>query len=119
MASEQLATERQRTEDLHASLNLSEDRREDLAGQLETTVETIRRMDDEREQKMETIELRHYCALDTVREKWEAREQRALDELDRLLVDRERWGGADETALSRQLEGAREEQCLLREKPGR
>ena len=50
-----------------------------------------------------------------MREKWEAREQRALDEVDRLREDRSRWGDTDVIALTRQLEEAQEEQFALKE----
>ena len=53
-------------------------------------------------------------ALDAVREKWEAREQRALDEVDRLREDRARWGDTDALTLTGQLEEAQEEQYALK-----
>ena len=59
--------------------------------------------------------LRHYRTLETVREKWDAREQKALNELDRLRGDKTGVESTDYTALFGQLEEVQQEQRTLRE----
>ena len=79
---EQFETERQTTNGLRESLRESGGREALLVEELEAKEEAMRWQREEVERQREAMELQHYCPLDAVREKWEAREQRVIDELE-------------------------------------
>ena len=112
---EQLEAERQITSDLRVSLRELKEREGELVEGLEARDEAMQKCYEEEERGKEARELQYYRALEAVREKWEAREQRALDELDRLRKDKGGWGGVDDITLSGRLREAPSEQQSLRE----
>ena len=112
---ERLAAERETTSDLQGSLRRMEERESELLEVVEAREEELHRRNEEEEREREARELQHYRALDSVREKWEVREQRALEEVDRWRRDKGGWGGVNVTTLSGQLEEALGEQVGLRE----
>jgi hypothetical protein len=80
---EQLEAERRTSDELREALARSEGQKsqpkEAYLGQLRV----------EEQRREEARELRYYRALENEREKWEAREKRTLDEVDRLREDRD------------------------------
>lgn len=109
---EQLEAKRRLASGLRESLRRSEARGNELVETLDAKEAELRRRIQEEEREREVAELHHYRALEAAREKWEAREQRALDELDRLRGEKT---GCEYTALSGQLEEAQQEQRTLKE----
>ena len=79
----QLETERQTADGLREALTRSESRESELTYALEKE-EGLERLRVEEEQREEARELQYYRALELEREKWEAQENRALDEVNRL-----------------------------------
>ena len=59
-------------------------RESELTYALEKKEEGLERLRIEEEQREEARELRYYRALELEREKWEAQENRALDEVNQL-----------------------------------
>ena len=107
-ASNDLVKEKsQAAEDLQSSLQLSQSRSTALEEEVVTLTEELRNVRADIDQNHHALELERYRAVETVREKWEAREQRALDELDKvreeLLRCKKEPRGADVSELARQL----------------
>ena len=117
MAIGQLESECEATEDLQAELQQTTAQAMTLVEELEAE-EAAQRLLADREREKEALELRHYRILDAVRDKWEPREQRALDKIDRLQEDKARWGSIDVTTQTEQLEAAQGKQLTLEEELG-
>ena len=112
---ERLVAERETTSDLQGSLRRMEERESELQEAVEAREEDLHRRNEEEEREREARELQQYRTVDSVRVKWEAREQRALEEVDRWRRDKGGWGGVNVTTLSGQQEEALGEQVGLRE----
>ena len=109
VATEQFERERETADGLRESLRQSEERERLITEKLEAREEAAQQRCGEAEREREAMELQHYRALEAERGKWEAREQRVVDELERSWRDKTGWGGVDSIAVSGQLEEAQEE----------
>ena len=107
--------ERRTSDELREALARSEGRESELTEALEREEAELERLRADEERREEARELRYYRALETEREKWEAREKRVLDEVDRLRGDREGTKSVDYIAMSEQLGEAHRQQQRLRE----
>ena len=106
-----LESEQRTSAEFREALTRSEGRESELTAGLEEA--ELERLDAEQSRREEVRELQYYRTLESERKKWEAREQRALDEIDRLRGDCGGVKGVDYTALSEKLEEAyQQQQCL-------
>ena len=106
----QVETEQQMADGLCEALTRSESCESELTDALEEKEEGLERLHVEEERQEETEELWYYRALEWEHEKWEPRENRALDEVNRLQKNR------DGTRSTEKLEEAyQERQHLLEE----
>lgn len=112
---EQLKAERRTTSELRESLRETKERESELVKTLAARDEAMQKHCEREEREKEASELQYYRTLDAVRVKWEAREQRVIDELDRLQRDKGGWGGVDVITLSGHLDEARGGQEALKE----
>ena len=99
------------TEDAVTAHEIAEELRESL-GASETSVSVLtEEIQDWRERtkwERDAMELERYRAMESLREKWEAREQRAVDRLEALNRNLGGPRGVEYTSLSQQLETAQE-----------
>ena len=114
---EQLESERRAAAELHKALTRSEACESELTDSLGEKEAELERLSAEEKRREEARELQYFRTLQTEREKWEGREQRALEEVDRLRRDGGSGaGGVDYSALSEKLEEAYQQQQSLQTK---
>ena len=115
-ASEQTEqTEPGAASELQEALSRSKNRESELEEQLKVKAAEFEQYRLEEEQRGEARELKYYRLLESERSKWEAREQRALDELDHLRRTRQESTATEDDSLSRQLEEAKQREQHLQE----
>ena len=111
---EQLESERRAAAELHEALTRSEARESELTDSLGEKEAELERLSAEEKRREEARELQYFRTLQTEREKWEGREQRELEEVDRLRRDGGGGaGGVDDSAFSEKLEEAYQRQQSL------
>ena len=111
---EQLEAECRTSNELHEALQRSEGRESELAEALEEREAETQRRRQEEERQREARELQYYRSLEAECERWEAREQWALDEVDRLRQDNDVTTSAGYATLTGQLEEACQQQTSMK-----
>ena len=111
---EQLEAERRTSNELREALQRSEGRESELTEALKEGEAETQRQRQEEERQREARELQYYRALEAERKRWEAREQQALAEVDRLRQDSDVTTSAEYATLTGQLEEACQQQTLLK-----
>ena len=90
-----------------------------LTEELEIRTKELQVLHAEREREREAMELQRYRVIEAAREKWEAREQRLADDLDKMreeLIDyKDKTGSVESTAMSEQMAAAERELQEARE----
>ena len=107
---EQLEEERQTTNGLREALTRSEGRESELTEALEEKGAELVQLRVEEGRREEARELQYYRSLEAEREKWEVREKRMLDEVERL---RDNTMSVEYVALSKKLEESHQQQQRL------
>ena len=112
----QLRTEKETSGELRSSIEMSESKVVMLTSALEEKAAELERFHAKEGQLADTQELQYYRSLEAECVKWEAREKRALGEMDRLCVEaREETRGMDST-LSAAKQQHQDLQGILAEK---
>ena len=97
--------------ELRSSLEKSESNVVTLTNALEEKAAELERFCAEEGQRADTRELQYYRSLEAERVKWEAREKRALDEMDRVRAE----AGEESSGMESTLSAAQQQHQLLQD----